>query len=152
LRLKDSRDELLVSKGFNQDNPIEVMKTLRSMDLAKTTRPGEHDAFGMPELHFDYDHVFSDLANKEFISPRLSHYKFQIVFEKVKFDLDYNGVRLENEAGALCGGGAPRINKLLILNKPFWLIMKRTNSKNPYFIIGINNSEFMTKSNNTSLN
>ena len=36
--------------------------------------------------------------------------------------------------------------KKLILNKPYWIIIKRADSQNPYFILGIKNIELMKKS------
>jgi hypothetical protein len=33
--------------------------------------------------------------------------------------------------------------KSLILDKPYWVVMKRTDSQNPYFILGVNNTALM---------
>jgi hypothetical protein len=33
--------------------------------------------------------------------------------------------------------------KKFILNKPYWIVMKRIDSQNPYFVLGVNNTELM---------
>jgi hypothetical protein len=47
----------------------------------------------------------------------------------------------------LWGGyeAAPQEPKNLILDKPFWVIMKQSDSENPYFLLGVNNENLMTK-------
>jgi len=39
----------------------------------------------------------------------------------------------------------PEKSKNLILDKPYWVVMQRANSQNPYFILGVNNTELMEK-------
>ena len=144
IKLKDLNDELIIAKGFDQNSPIDVMNALKMEDTTQSTNLEANDAFGMPELHFNYDHVFKDLLNKRFDNLKLNKYEIKEFYEKVKFDLGYSGVRLENEtAWGMVTGMPPKINKRLILNKPFWLVMKRKKSKNPYFILGVNNSKVM---------
>jgi len=31
------------------------------------------------------------------------------------------------------------------LDAPYWVVMQRKNSQNPYFILGVNNAELMEK-------
>jgi hypothetical protein len=33
--------------------------------------------------------------------------------------------------------------KIMMLDKPYWVVMKRFDSTNPYFILGVNNTELM---------
>ncbi len=40
--------------------------------------------------------------------------------------------------------------KNFILNKPYWIIMKRANSLNPYFILGVRNLQLMDVKKNKS--
>jgi hypothetical protein len=70
------------------------------------------------------------------------------MYENIKFDMDEKGAKVENEAVVMFTFGAilDEIKpKNLILDKPYWLIMKRTNSQNPYFLLGVENTELMLK-------
>lgn len=72
------------------------------------------------------------------------------MYENIKFNMDQAGARVENEAviGMETTSAPPTIiekPKNFILNKPYWVIMQRQNSQNPYFLLGINNSELMEK-------
>ena len=144
IKLKDSSDELILAKGFDQKNPIAVMSALNVEEKTTASNLGKSDVFGMPELHFTYGHVFKDLEYLQFSNQKFKNKQLSIFFEKVKFDLDYNGVRMENESCMIARTGAPpKFDKKLLLNKPFWLIIKKKESRKPYFILGINNEEFM---------
>jgi len=143
LKLKDTSDELFIAKGFDQTNPKEVMTELGQNDVSNGEPLKDDDIFGMPELHFDDTHNFNDLMNLAFLNKRILGYRIIKAGEKLKFDLDFNGVRLENEAAMAGAGGMP--NRKMVLNKPFWLIMKKRQSSHPYFILGVNNTEVMEK-------
>jgi 16S rRNA U516 pseudouridylate synthase RsuA-like enzyme len=61
--------------------------------------------------------------------------------------MDEKGARAENEAVIVMSKSIyldDETPKKLILNKPYWVIMKRKESQNPYFILGVNNTEIMT--------
>jgi 16S rRNA U516 pseudouridylate synthase RsuA-like enzyme len=69
------------------------------------------------------------------------------MFENIKFDMDEKGARVENEAVIVMEKAAFEIAeekvKKFILNKPYWIVMKRIDSQNPYFVLGVNNTELM---------
>jgi hypothetical protein len=67
-----------------------------------------------------------------------------VMFEKIKFKIDEKGAKVENEAGFMCGITSVREKrpKRLIVDEPFWIVMKQT-GRNPYFLLQINNAEFM---------
>ncbi len=62
--------------------------------------------------------------------------------------MDYKGARVEYEAVVEMPVGISNNEpkyKEFILDKPFWIVMKRTESNNPYFILGVNNENVMEK-------
>jgi hypothetical protein len=74
------------------------------------------------------------------------------MFENIKFKMNEKGAEVEAEAVIGMNGGSngqslPPIPRYFKLDKPYWVIMKQTDSKNPFFILGINNTELMEKSN-----
>jgi hypothetical protein len=69
------------------------------------------------------------------------------MFENIKFDMDENGARVENEGvigmeATSAWWPEPKI-KQFILDKPYRVIMKRSTSQNPYFILGVKNTTLM---------
>lgn len=62
--------------------------------------------------------------------------------------MDFKGARVENEAAIVMELGVMlgqnKIRKF-ILDKPFWVVMKRGDSQNLYFILEVNNTELMGK-------
>jgi hypothetical protein len=68
------------------------------------------------------------------------------MFENIKFDIDEKGAKVENEGVIwLDLERMPTPSKNYILDKPYWVVMMRKNSQNPYFILGVKNTELMTK-------
>ena len=62
--------------------------------------------------------------------------------------MDQYGARVTSvamEIGADSAGTAPPLPKNLLLNKPYWVIMKRKDSPRPYFILGVRNTAMMKK-------
>ena len=100
----------------------------------------------MPKLHLDYRRAYSEMIGKRIANKGFEDYEISQMFENIKFDMDQKGARVENEGVVgIEVASLPPPGKRLILDKPFWVIMKRTNSPNPYFIIGVNNPELMKK-------
>ena len=65
-----------------------------------------------------------------------------------KFNMDEKGARVENEAVIALLENISLTDekpKNFILDKPYWVVMQRTDSQNPYFILGVNNTELMDK-------
>ena len=66
--------------------------------------------------------------------------------EAIDFQMDQYGARVTSvamEIGADSAGMAPPVPKKLLLNKPYWVIMKRKDSPRPYFILGVRNTAMM---------
>ncbi len=70
--------------------------------------------------------------------------------ERVIFNLNEKGAMVEAEAKMIVVGAAPgedhkteKIRKF-VLNKSFWIILKRKNSNNPYLMIGVNNTSTLS--------
>lgn len=149
LKLKDNKDKLILAKGFDMDNPENIVIEINKYKETSNLVAG--DKFEMPELHMDHNREYSALIGEELANSKFTDYFISAMQEKIKFDMDNKGARVENEAFVGLSWGAsppddPNPNpKLLILDKPFWVIMKRADSNNPYFILGVKNNGVMNK-------
>ena len=91
--------------------------------------------------------IREELVNKYFKNKGFEEYFIAQMFEKIKFDMDHKGARVESEAviaGPTAMPSQPKVRRF-ILDKPFWVIMKRKDRQHPYFILGVKNTELMEK-------
>ena len=151
LQLKDENDQLILAKGYEMNDPQTVIKEINQNNQGNLITISGDDNFEAPILHLDHHREYVELINKNLANKGFEDYAITQMFENIKFDMNEKGAKVENEAvivGALgmAGGPTKQIKpKNFILNKPYWVIMQRKNSQNPYFILGINNTELMEK-------
>jgi len=149
LKLKDKGDELLLAKGFDMGNPEAVVSRIAQYGRGGFPTMGASDRFEMPKLHLQYRRDYNELINKPFSNKGFEGYVIAMMFENIKFDMDQKGARVENEA-VIGGRGAARRAKPVnvrkfILDKPFWVVMKRQDKQYPYFLLGVENTALMQK-------
>jgi len=103
------------------------------------------DKFTMPIVDLDIERKYSNIIGSPVVSGPLIQYVVGDMFEKIKFRIDEVGAKVENEAAVIMVLTASLPNpmiKNLILNRPFWVVMKQKGG-NPYFITQINTADFM---------
>ncbi|NMC36426.1 hypothetical protein GYA49_05280 [Candidatus Beckwithbacteria bacterium] len=149
LQLKNDDDQLFLAKGFSDTSPKTVIDLINSLNNSENlSEINSEDLFEMPKIHLDYQRKYNELTNKSLANKDFTDYYIGEIYENIKFDMDHKGARVENEAAITVIAGAinpqkkPKVRKF-ILDKPFWVIMKRANSTNPYFILGINNTALL---------
>ncbi len=154
IKLKDSKDQIFLAKGFDMDYPEQVVKVLREKAPAQKSdqftlgSPMQHsDVFQAPFLSLSHERDYEEMLGKV-LQNRIEgrEYFIDVMKEKIKFDMDEKGARVENEAVIVMretSMPAQQENKIMILNKPYWVLMKRFDSNNPYFILGVNNTQLM---------
>jgi hypothetical protein len=148
IKLKDTSDQLILAKGYDITSPTTIVNELNKINFSNLKSLNNNDFFSAPMLHVDYHRDYTTLLGARLANKDFKSYRIEKMFENIKFDMDEKGARVENEAVIVLGKSI-EINdskpRKFILNKPYWIIMKRTNSQNPYFILGINNTELMIK-------
>ena len=149
LKLKDNTDELFLAKGISIDDPLEVVDKINEYNK-EAVLMNNKDNFRMPKLHLEHNRRYNEVEGNYLANLGFEDYYIGVMYENIKFDLDEKGARVENEAviGMLLGSAMETRKikiKNLVLDKPFWVVMKRKDSDNPYFILGVNNTELMEK-------
>jgi hypothetical protein len=149
LALKDEQDQLIIVKGFDMTSPQDIVDKINEYQVANYQSINDIDLFEMPKLHINNHREYQELINIPLANSKFTDYAISVMFENIKFDIDQKGARVENEAviamKALAASNpapTPKIKKF-IMDKPFWIVMKRTDSNNPYFILGVNNEKIM---------
>jgi hypothetical protein len=98
----------------------------------------DSDKFEVPILNLDYSRTLQELVGAEI--KEFPGMKIQEILEGVKLKLDESGAVVENE-GLVIINECAMLNpqpKSLLLDKPFWVVMKEKH-KHPYLCIQINN-------------
>lgn len=149
LQLKDESDQLLLAKGYDMNNPQAVVDKINQKNKEYLATISNSDLFEAPKLHLDHHRDYLELVQKNLANKGFEQYVIAEMFENIKFDMDQTGAKVENEAAIVMKETAsmmePAKPKNFLFDKPYWIIMKRTNSQNPYFILGVNNTELMEK-------
>ncbi|MDD4902630.1 MAG: hypothetical protein PHE24_05865 [Patescibacteria group bacterium] len=150
LQLKDKSDQLILAKGYDMSDPQTVVKEINRDNQGNLATIDDADSFEAPKLQLDDQRDYNELINKYLANKGFENYYIAMMFENIKFNMDERGARVENEGAiGLTLGAAYNPNpvkpKNFILNKPYWVVMQRKNSQNPYFILGVNNTELMEK-------
>ncbi len=147
LRLKDSSDQLILAKGYDMSSPKDVVDALRQSQFNQGYF-GNNDIFQAPKLSLSAYREYKELMGKFLLNQGFQKYLISAMYENIKFDMDEKGARVENEAvigmvNTSMPNNKPQIRRF-VLDQPYWVIMKRTSSSNPYFLLGVTNTELMT--------
>lgn len=147
LRLKDKKDQLILAKGYPMDSPDTVLKAINALVSNEPVEMRKSDIFEAPKLSMSMRRDYKEIIGKQVATKGFESYRIAQMFENIKFDMDEKGARVENEAVIVMIKGIPMQEKVrrFILDAPYWVVMKRADSANPYFILGVNNTEFMKK-------
>jgi hypothetical protein len=159
---KDSTHEIFIylPKKNNFKNLSEVIKSIQKRvnksekDKINDKNQWKHefledDIFSMPVLSYNIEKNYHDIAGQTF-NVNEQDYSVDVCYQRIAFILDEAGAEIESEAevemtteeGLEESKSQP---KNLILNQPFFIMLKRTDSDNPYLAMWIENEELMIK-------
>lgn len=146
LQLKDDSDYLILAKGYPSDNPQSLIKEINASNKVELKSLNSNDIFSAPAVRLSHYREYRELINKSLLNKGFESYQIQKMFENIKFNMDEKGARVENEAVIVLGKSLnidDEKPRKFELNKAFWVVMQRKGSPNPYFLLGINNTELM---------
>ncbi len=109
----------------------------------------EEDQLIIPKFNFNIKTNYDSLEGKKFSSGN-ENYNIERAFQRTAFKLDESGAIIESEAEIevtveeIEEIEKPKPKKM-IFDKPFLILLKRTDAKNPYFGLWSTNSELMIK-------
>jgi hypothetical protein len=161
LNPKDTNHQIILAKGIEGyktlGNAVEQIfekvekGKLESMknDLDWKYEISDKDLFYIPTIKFNISTNYKTLEGQTFYT---KDGKFHIINECIQrngFILNENGAVIESEATIKADSvGLPKEikhPKKIIFDKPFLIIAKRVDSKNPYLVIKVSNTELLSK-------
>ena len=110
----------------------------------------EEDVVIIPMLNFNIETNFSTLEGSGF-KTKEQYLQIERAWQRTAFVLDESGAEIESEAEIeMVTSDMPEAYekpqpKRMIVDKPFLILLKRTDSINPYFGLWTTNTELMTK-------
>lgn len=108
----------------------------------------EEDIVLIPKFNFNIETNYTNLEGNKFNSIN-QNFQIESAWQRTAFILDESGAEIESEAEIEVASEEvekeyqkPKPKKM-IFNKPFLILLKRTDAKNPYFGLWTTNSELM---------
>lgn len=148
LKTKSEGDRLILAK---MAPAVTLEKTITKFnEEAKLSKP-KPAQFGVllkvPKFNFDITRTYKELENLPIALPKTRDaLQITSAMQNIRFQLDEKGVKLKSESHISIGCAAnppPKINNYLIFDKPFLVLLQRTDAKVPYFALWVNNSEVL---------
>lgn len=108
-----------------------------------------NDELLIPKFDFDISTVYRSLLGNHF-SVGLQDWMISKAWQQVAFHLDENGAAVKSEAAVEFTLGiedAPKRPqpKKMIFDRPFYVLLKRADASQPYFVLWVANTELMVK-------
>jgi hypothetical protein len=111
---------------------------------------GRDPELAIPKLNFDLQGDFKQLEGLTLEPSPSAHVKKLVTTEVkqlVRFQLNEKGAILKSEATIVMAASAmlenPPPRHIMIFDKPFLILMKRTDSPHPYFALWVGNASLL---------
>lgn len=159
---REKEHEIILFKTDQSFNSIAEMTSEieKLTEIGKTEKKNEkinwkyyyssEDEVIIPKLNFNIETNYSTLEGNRFSSDK-QNFKIERVWQRTAFILDESGAKIESEAEIEVVTeevedeyDKPKPKKM-VFDKPFLILLKRTDAKNPYFGLWTTNTELMTK-------
>jgi hypothetical protein len=159
---KDRLQEIILAKGLDSCKTLaEALKKNNGLiEIGKNEKKDVKqswkfewvrgdDMFAIPAVKFNIDTRYKNLEGQRFITNDKKEHLLQEAYQRTGFILNENGATVESEAEAVTDSMPmkPEIRhpKKMIFDRPFLIILKRTDKSNPYFVMAANNAELFIK-------
>jgi len=157
---KDDQHEIQLVKGITGIVSLAdaLSKTNSLIDLGKKEKNSsesswkyslnEIDMFSIPIIKFNIEKNYGEIEGQVFTTNNKIHH-VEIAYQRTGFILNENGAVVESESYTMTDSADAEPIKIqpkkMVLDKPFFIIIKRGKSHYPYFVMRVQNSELLNK-------
>jgi hypothetical protein len=115
--------------------------TVPARELGTMIRP--NDTFLVPNLAWQINHRFAELEDrdKRIMNPGLEGLYLDTAMQSIRFRLDRSGAELASETKLIAAASPSSFH----LDRPFLVLMKKRNGKQPFFVMWVDNAELLQK-------
>ncbi|WP_375562693.1 hypothetical protein ACE193_09205 [Bernardetia sp. OM2101] len=158
---KDKQHEILLFKTKKQfknfaqmNNELEKKKSLGKKERKQESKSWKYylqdeDEVIIPKFNFNIETNYSNIEGNTITSSN-KDYLIELVYQRTAFIFDEKGAKLESEAEIMVAiedlmeEEKPKPKKMRF-DKPFFVLLKKVEATNPYFVLFANNTELMVK-------
>jgi hypothetical protein len=152
LRSKSKGDQLILAK-VRPEKTLggTVAGALRRVAGATPTEARLGDVLAVPRFNFDLTRNYDEILGQGLVVTNPKVAKDLLVMaalQNIRFQMDEKGVRLRSESHMSFGCGAKREPKTvhrMIFDKPFLVLLKRTDASVPYFALWVGSPELLIR-------
>lgn len=157
---KDNQHEILLIKGVSGITNLSdaMKKTNKLIEAGKKEMINakeswkyslnDIDTFSIPTIKFNLETNYNKIEGQEF-GTKDKKYTVETAYQRTGFILNENGAVVESESRMVAADSTSEPiqikPKKMVFDKPFFVIIKRVQSDNPYFVIYVQNNELLTK-------
>lgn len=152
LRSKSKGDQLILAKVRPEKTLGEtVAGALRRAAGATPAEAQLGDELAVPRFNFDLTRNYNEILGQRLVVTNPKVAKDLSVFaalQNIRFQMDEKGVRLRSESHMSFGCAAemkPKTVHRMIFDKPFLVLLKRTDASVPYFALWVGSPELLIR-------
>jgi hypothetical protein len=158
---KDKQHEIILAKGLDTYQTLKDAITITNSLITAGKQEQKNnnqfwkyqivheDQFAIPVIKFNIATHYKSLEGKSFSTNDNTKRTIEEAYQRTGFIFNENGAVVESEAAVVVtdSASAAPINhpKKMIFDKPFFIIIKRADKKNPYFVMKVANAELLIK-------
>ena len=158
---KDKQHEIILVKGLEKYQTLKdaIKLTNDLVDQGKQEQTDNkllwkyqivyEDIFAIPTIKFNIATNYKNIERQVFSTGDNKKHSVEVAYQRTGFIFNENGAVVESEAVAVAdtASAEPIIThpKKMIFDKPFLIIIKRTDKTNPYFVMKVANAELLTR-------
>jgi hypothetical protein len=158
---KDKQHEIILVKGLDKYQTLKEAIKLTS-DLVSQGKQEQtdtkllwkyqivqEDIFAIPTIKFNIATNYKNIEGQSFLTGNNKKHSVELAYQRTGFIFNENGAVVESEAVAAADSASAVRNiihpKKMIFDRPFLIIIKRADKKNPYFVMKVANAELLTR-------
>lgn len=164
IRPKEAEQVILFAKGLDEvDHLKAACKQINELiaigkEEAIKERTGwkynllEDDTFAIPVIHFNISTHYKQFEGESITTTDHKTWFIEEAIQRTGFILNESGAVVESEAVVAVADSASATGflpvtfpKRMILDKPFYILIKREETPNPYFVMKVENAELLSK-------
>ena len=146
LKTKAVADHLVLAKILPQQTLVATIENVENRIGSAQPQPClPVDELAIPKFNFDITREYSEIEGAALVvqNPNVAR-NLQVLsaVQDIRFQMDERGVRLKSESHiSIALAAQPRAAHVMIFDKPFLLMLKRSNAKSPYIAVWVANAE-----------
>ena len=150
---KSESDRLILAKTQPEATLGATVEAIRKRAAnPEPTQPRAGDILKVPKFNFDVTRNYREIEGRRLLAknPKIADdLLVQSALQNIRFQFDEKGVRLRSESHIALGCGGPPppppTKHIMIFDKPFVIMLQRSEADVPYFVFWVGNPELLVK-------